>query len=151
MPNGFVGNAARRYLGDVDAAQKRALTASRNSTSGQRPVREARFPFSAEDADIGRPMPSRGDSNNIVVNQADYEDVARTICKIDENIGERLYHTACEIDEMCQTIFMMPHVSPGCLNVSGGVKGCLGILRDITEDAALEMRRFAREITEIGG
>jgi len=98
MPNGFVGNAARRYLGDVDAAQKRALTASRNSTSGQ-----------------------------------------------------RLYDTACEIDEICQTIFVMPHVSPGCLNVSGGVKGCLGILRDITEDAALEMRRFAREITEIGG
>jgi len=151
MPNGFVGNAARRYLGDVNAAHVRAVSAGRSIPEGSAQLREARIPFSPEDADIGRAVSGRGGSTNIIVSQADYEDVARAICKTDDNIGECLYRSACEIEEMCRTIFVMPAVSAGCVNVANEIKGCLGILRSITEDAAIQARSFAREITEIGG
>jgi len=151
MPNGFVGNAARRYLGDVNAAHTRAVSAGRDVPENMTQVREARMPFMPEDANLGRASVGRGSSDNIVVSIADYNDVAHAICRIEDTIGQCMYRTTVEIEEMCRTIFVMPTVSPGCINIASEVKSCLGPMRSIPDDAAILVRNFAREIDEIGG
>ena len=151
MPNGFSGNAAQRYLSDVAAAQAQAVEATQNMSSGIAPMPIPRdLPFLPDSTQNGRFSTGQGSSDNIVVNQGEYDAVARILCRIDEQIGECLYQCATEIDEMCETIFIMPTVSPRCRNISNDVVRCLGQLRSLTEDIALNVRRFAQDINDIG-
>ena len=162
MPNGFSGSAAVKYLGHAHSAHTRAMGTSQNSAPnlnpnhaprGTRmpvPPRQRDLPFTPEDAQVGRFITGRGDSSNIVVDQYEYQEVSRTISHIDDRIGECIYRTAIEIEEMCRTIFMMPMVTPQCMNYCDTVKSSLSQFRDLAEDMALESKRFAREITEIG-
>ena len=151
MPRGFSGNAARRYLGDVAEAQAQATSATQGMPSGSPPMPRPRpLPFSPDSAGGGGFSVGHGDSGNIVVSQGDYETVARRLAQIDEQMGECLYQCAKEIEDMCDTIFKMPTVSPRCKRVSGGVIACLGQLRTLTEDVGLCATKFARDIMEIG-
>lgn len=152
MPNGFSGNAAVRYIGHAATAHTRALGVAQQEVpqGAPRMVRVREFPFTPEAAITGRFVVGRGDSSNIVVNQEAYDQVARMISSIDDHIGECIYRTAAEIEEMCRSIFVLPTVSPECLNFCNTVKTSMGNFRGLTEDAALATRSFAREITEIG-
>ena len=151
MPNGFSGNAARRYLGDIAAAREQAMSASQDMPAGSRPMpRPMPLPFAPESAGGGRFTTGHGDSSNIVVSQGNYEAIERRLAQIDEQIGECLYQCATEIENMCDTIFIMPAVSPRCKNISTGVIGCLSQLRILTEDVGRCATKFARDIMEIG-
>ena len=150
MPRGFSGNGARRYLGNVAEAQAQAASATRGMPSDSPPMPRPRpLPFSPDSG--GGFSLGHGDSSNIVVSQGDYETVARRLAQMDEQIGECLYQCAKEIEYMCDSIFIMPAVSPRCKAISTGVITYLGQLRTITEDVGLCATKFARDIVEIGG
>ena len=158
MPNGFFGRPATAYLGAVSNANTEAAAASAQAAADtpagiNTRMREHRLPFSREEAApgaIGRFTTGRGDSSNIVAGQNEYEKISYAIDRADEKMGECLYNVAKEIEVMCQTSFIMPDVVPRCLNISGSVKNALNEYRELTEEALIQTRKYAREITDIG-
>lgn len=154
MPRGFMGFAAAAYLGEVTKAHTNAVAAGRQTTERaptNTDIRERRLPFDKDDAFTGGFTSGRRDSSNIVVSQQEYDAVGHMLCKADESMGACIYSAAMEIEALCQTAFILPSAVPGCLNISESVKNSLEQFRGFTDDAVLQARRFAREITEIGG
>ena len=155
MPNGFVGMASKRYLGDVSQAHRNALTtidqsrvqAPENSPQVPRP---RRLPFVLEDASVGRHISGMGSSGNIVVSQREYNEVMVKIRGADEKMGRCIYSVCSEIEDLCRTMFIMPAVAPRCLNVCGSVKTSLPDFGSVTEGCLSEMLGFARDIDSIG-
>jgi len=150
MPRGFAGQAAVLYLTQVSDAHTRAVDTSRNTPEGTRAPRERRLPFEPGDGKTGSFSIGRGDSSNIVVNESDYIDIASKINKADERMGYCLYDATREIEEMCMTSFVLPKAVPRCINITDEVKRSLEQYRYLTEEATMGVRRFAREITDIG-
>jgi len=169
MPNGFSGRPAQRFFtmaGEAHTfAQNRLRRAPQIHEQTQSPqrlasarvnieqgiqARERQLPFTPDDANSGRFTTGRGDSNNIVVIHGEYEAISHSADRIDEAIGECIYRVACEIEEMCQTIFIMPSVVRGCMNIADSVKGSLSQFRSLTFDTLLQARVFAQEIMDIG-
>jgi len=163
MPNGFFGNAARRYLTQVTTVHTRAVAAAQKcqeeipddmpnnmSSNITGMARMRQLPFTPEDGFTGRATTGRGDSSNIVVDEHEYNEVVRRLCQIDDAIGECIYKTAAEIEELCQTIFVLPSVAPRCQDISHRLKNMLREYAELTAELELKTRSFAREITEIG-
>jgi len=151
MPNGFLGRPPQKYLTDVSQAHSRAANVSQQAPSSGPRVRPSRaLPFVPGDANNGRFATGRGDSSNIVANQEDYEAITRYVSQIDDAISECIYRTTEEIEEICQTIFILPSVGPRCIEIAGKVKGMMGQFRSLSDDATQQTRNYAREITEIG-
>ncbi|MCL2620929.1 MAG: hypothetical protein FWD97_08370 [Defluviitaleaceae bacterium] len=155
MIHGFSGLAAFRYLGDVTQAHETASSSAAQSQAGAPPnsppiFRGSLLPFRMEDAKTGRHVTGQNTSSNIVVSQTEYNDMVRRISEVDDKMGRCLYQVASEIEAMCQTMFIMPAAVPRCLNVSGTIKSSLGEFRSVTEDSALEILGFVRDIDGIG-
>jgi len=159
MPRGFVGRAASAYLTSAEQVHTRATTQTSRIATGvpvspgatTRLLRTKTLPFNPEDARAGGPVPTgRGNSSNIVVRQEDYEAISWLINQADDRVGECMHNIACEIEALCQTVFVLPDAVPRCLNISDSVKRSLGQFRSVTEDALIRTRNFAREISEIG-
>jgi len=165
MPNGFLGNAAAKYIGHASRAHTKAMTTMQESTmnanfgdssGAARAVkmpsmpRQRALPFSEEDAHTGRFITGRGDSSNIVVDEDECLKISRAISDINYNMDDCMYCTAAEIEEMCRTIFILPTVTSQCMNFCDTVKSSLVHFRDLTEDMSQEVRKFALKIAEIG-
>jgi len=153
MPRGFAGHVAAAYLGQVSKAHTKALETSRQSTQNMPDnmnTRERRLPFTPDDAFTGAQAGVRSNPRNIAVSQADYDAICRHIYKADDKMCDCLYKTAMEIEEMCQTSFILPAAVPGCLSISNSVKQSLGQFRALTEEAVIQARRFAHEMISIG-
>ena len=165
MPNGFLGNAAAKYIGHASRALTKAMTTMQestmnanlsNSSAAARAVRippvprQRDLPFSEEDAHTGRFITGRGDSSNIVVDEDECLKISRAISDINYKMDDCMYRTAAEIEEMCRTIFIMPTVTPQCMNFCDAVKSSLIHFRDLTEDMSQEVRKFALKVAEIG-
>jgi len=171
MPRGFVGRPAAKYLGQTTDAHRTAVTAGNQTTQqtqarmaatatdSQAPPllansanpRERQLPFGPEDATTGSFTTGRRNSSNIVVNEQEYESITRRVSQTDEQLGECMYKIAQEIEALCQASFILPSAAPRCMSVSDDVKRSLGQFRSVTEDMVIQARRFAREITSIGG
>ena len=151
MPRGFIGRPARAYLTEAAEAHNQAVTRTTQAISRaqRRNINARTLPFQPSDG-AGAALTGVGNSSNIVVSQQEYETIAHDICRADEDMGACLYNAACEIEKLCQTAFILPTAVPRCLNVSDTVKRSLGQFRTVTEEMALQSRRFAREITEVG-
>jgi len=52
---------------------------------------------------------------------------------------------------MCTEDYRLPWVVPRCLNITSHVKSSMSQFRSLTEDALIQARGFARDITEIDG
>lgn len=89
-------------------------------------------------------------SDNIVVSQANYDAMARRLYQLDDSMGDCLYQCAKRVEEMCDTVFIMPAVGPRCKHIAGGVVECLGQLRTLTDDIGISAKKFAAEIVGIG-
>ena len=154
MPNGFIGVGSRRYLQDVSSAHSNAVTATSNTPShAPTGPRAVRLPFTEDDAAtrissmfVGQ---GRGDSSNIIVDQPAYQEICTMLDRADDRMGECIYRTAMAIQNMCETILMLPQATPRCLGISNAVRDSLGELRSLTEDIILQTNRFAREVVEI--
>ena len=152
MPNGFAGSAANRYLTDVSDAHTNAAGAVESAAISNMPrPRVERLPFPPDGArSMGGQVPTgTGSSENIVVDLMEYETIARNLNNADDRMGECLYRVCQEIENMCQTIYSLPHTVPQCMNITNDIKCTMNEFREITDDVAIAMRKFAREITEI--
>jgi len=152
MPRGFTGQPARTYLAQVSTAHTRADGASQQIPLSAPSIttRTRQLPFTPDTAGSGQFITRRGDSSNVVVLPGEYEAIARHVSQLDDAVGECLYKAIEEIEEMCNTIFILPAVVPGCLNICNGVKTSLNQYRRLTDDAMLETRNYAREMLDIG-
>jgi len=154
MPRGFIGRPATSYLGQASDAHTRAASSGRAITAdapSNQNLRERRLPFEAtEPSGDMISATGRGNSSNIVVSQQAYETITRMISQADDIVGACAYNVSNEIEAICQTIFILPQAVPKCLNISHSVKTTLNQYSAVTESAMLEVRKFAREIAEIG-
>jgi len=152
MPRGFAGRHAVAYLGQVSEAHTEAIGVGRQQVPDEtlRSPRERQLPFGPEDATVGSFTTGRGNSTNIVASQSEYESVSRLVSQADEKMGECLYGIAMEVESLCQTSFILPEAVPGCLNISDSIKRSLGEFRSLTEDALIQTRNFAGDISNIG-
>ena len=161
MPNGFIGRPAVAYLtraSDAHSTAARTTAQTSSEATAQNPdargmARTAsprRLPFSPEDGKTGGFSTGRGNSSNIVVDRHVCEEIARKITHADDKAGESLYRIAMEVENMCNTTFVMPTASPRCLNVAMATKTFLEEYRKLTDEIAASMRKFAQETTDIG-
>ena len=166
MPNGFAGIAAKAFLTTVHVAQRRTqevikenddqnagIAARTPSTRVQRDAAHARvelLPFNPADALTGRFVTGHRNSTNIVVSRAEFATIARTLQQIDEDLGRCIYETAKEIEDMCNTIFIMPSVSPKCKEIACAVRESMSTYRNASDDLAIECNKFANDMSDIG-
>ena len=161
MPRGFAGPHAVDFLTRATAAHRQAQTSSgrttedtptpRNMASSTARLTTRQLPFTPEDGNnIGFVSTGRGTSDNVVVSQQEYESISRLLSHADERAGECIYNISNEIEALCQTVFILPTAGPRCMNISDSVKRTLGQFRSLTEDGVIQIRSFAREITNIG-
>jgi len=154
MPRGFIGRPATAYLTQTSNAHKRAVdtgTQHAAAAPSNANLRVRMLPFEPEEANRGGPVATgRGNSSNIVVSQSEYIAISRMISQADDRMGECLYSISNEIEALCQTAFVLPDAVPRCLDISDSVKRSLGQFRSVTEDAVMQARNFARDITDIG-
>ena len=154
MPRGFIGRPATAYLTEASTAQSNArdsgLRVTENAPSSTN-MRTRNLPFEPEEGirDGFTPI-GRGNTSNIVVSQSEHEAISHRISQADDRLGECIYNVSTEIESLCHTAFILPNAVPRCLNISESIKKSLGDFRAVTEDTVLEVRKFVREITEIG-
>jgi len=168
MPRGFIGKPAARYLGQATDAHRNAVNAGNQTSqqvqarmntaaaSSQTPQllaspRERRLPFGPEDANTGSFTTGRRNSSNIVVDEHEYQSITSRVSQTDEQLGECMYRIAQEVEALCQSSFILPSAASRCMSVSDDVKRSLGQFRSVTEEMVIQTRRFAQEITDIGG
>jgi len=153
MPDGFIGNFARRYLTEVSDAHAQATTRSASVMPPNTPQNEMpkamRLPFSPEEATQGSFFTGKGNSSNIVNDQRKCEELTQKISKTDDKIGECIYRVAEEVERLCRTSFLLPNVVPRCLNITSSSKSSMSEFRELAEEAAGLMRKYTREISEV--
>ena len=151
MPNGFVGRAAIRYLGDAEVEQlsaKNSIIEAHNMTG--RLARVIDLPHSAEEARTGSFSTGIGSSINIVANRDEYERVVGLIRDADSRMADCLREVSAAIEDMCQSSFVLPLSSPLCMDLSGSLNGSLRNFRSLTDEMLGQIRNFAGEIVSIG-
>jgi len=150
MPQGFRGNPTKVYLTEAQDAHNAAVAVGRRSVHGVSGSRVVPLPYQPSAARTGSYTTGYGNSENIVTNQSEYETVARMVSERDDRMGELIYMTANDIEEMCRTIFVLPSATPSIVGLSGEIKQSLSAFRSATEEMANNARSFADAIVSVG-
>lgn len=161
MPNGFVGNPAKSYLGDVENALLTAKPihsrdpfqnlSNRAVPPPALPVRLNRqVPYPQDTARQGSHFTGVGNSTNIVVGDYEYQAILRQIEQVDDNLGEQLYNIASEIELLCETSYILPRAVPKCLAITMGIKGSMGNFRSLTTESIIKMQGFVGSMLGLG-
>lgn len=66
-------------------------------------------------------------------------------------IAEELYNIAIQIEEMCNTIYIVPATLPKYLAIVDKVKSSLGEFQSLAEQAGTKVYEFTGEIARIDG
>jgi len=157
MPNGFRGTPTANYLNDVDGT----LSTSKN-LHNQNPLaglsghvvplptlpnrNNQNTPHPPETARSGGNSTGTNTSNNVVVDQSQYDALMRQIDRVDDRAGEQLYNISLEIEQMCRTSYIVPKTVPRVLLITSAIKNSMGNFRTLTADTATRIRNFARDI-----
>ena len=151
MPSGFMGDASRQYLGNTESALTSAAEANDQNPAGVRrtEAKNRKHPFPLDEANRGRNMTGVGNSSNIVVDSITYYDVLRMVDRIDDEMGELFYQITNEIEEMCNTTYIVPKTVTRCVSISSKVKNSLGDFRTLTGEIEITTSRFVNNITGI--
>ena len=151
MPNGFRGNPPAVYLGKVSEAHSVAVAAGNQAPAGApHGPRVVRLPHPPSTANSGSFSVGYNNSSNIVTSQSEYDTVARIVSEMDDGVGEAIYNISTEIEELCETIFVMPSTTPRILALAGTIKSSMGSFRSATEEMSASARMFASEIVSVG-
>ena len=143
MPNGFIGKYSEQYLSDVNNCY------SRNNNTYSDSRGPMRLQYSADTAMSGQYNTYAGNSSNIVFDPDIYDEMLRRVQIIDEQAGEDLYRVAIQIEEMCETIYIIPETLPKFLSILNSVKDSLREFRSLTEEACIQTRKFVNAIDSI--
>ena len=161
MPDGFRGRPTRRYLTDVENTINNASAAHiRNPFEGMvfssvspppLPHRtNQRVPESSAFADSGSFVTSVSTIANIVVSDSIYDELMQKINLVDESVCEMLYNTSYEVEEMCQSVYIVPRTLPRFLRILRDIKQSLGEFRLLTGAVEASARSFVTDINGIG-
>jgi len=158
MPNGFRGSAAESYLGAAGSALSAAATAHNQrpipaQAGAQRPempsTPNAQAPHDVSSAHSGGNITGVGNSSNIVVGSAEYNNILSRIERIDDDMGRTLHQISVRIEEMCRGEFVMPQTVQRCNTLTSNLKNSLGEYRRLTEEPIMEIRRFSDRVLNI--
>lgn len=160
MPYGFIGEASRKVLTTAsDALTNAAAVHNQNpyrSSSGGAcappplPVRNNHSAGNSPDTAMGGGYQTGvGNQTNVVVDQSAYDEILQKIQVTDARIAEDLYNLAVQIEQMCETIYIVPATLPKYLAIVDRVKGSLGEFQSLTEDARLRAHQLVEEMINI--
>ena len=162
MPYGFMGNSCGKYLSNVGGA-----ITSANAVSGRDPLAgigggasappkittpsPQTFNQSPDTATSGGYRTGVGNQSNVVVEEETYGEIFQRIRAVDSGIAEELYNIAAQIEQMCETDYVVPATLPKYLSLLGRVKGSLGEFQSLADKAGAKAYDFAGEIAMIDG
>jgi len=158
MPNGFRGRAAEAFLTAAGSAMN-AATAAHNQrplppqAGAQRPpmpnTPNERVPHEAGSAHSGGNVTGVGNSSNIVVGSAEYNNILSRIDRVDDNMGRTLHQVAIRIEELCRGSFVLPRTVQRSNIITADLKNALSEYRAMTADSLTEIRRFTDSMLSI--
>ncbi|MCL1976198.1 MAG: hypothetical protein FWG61_08570 [Firmicutes bacterium] len=161
MPDGFVGKASQNYLEKVAAALIIAGEIhSHDPFSGisykivPPPGLPARInvepPYDPASAMSGGYSTGVGNQTNIAVDRSIYTDALNKIRTTDEKAAEELYKVITQIEDLCETSYVLPKTLPKYLSILDYVKISLAEFRSLTDDAGTKTDSFVEEIINTG-
>jgi len=158
MPQGFIGKASRRYLLTVGDAMSSAHAVHNRDPFGGQSHRikisgrsNHSAPHSTDSAESGGYSTGIGNSSNVVVDGNTYDEILQRIRMIDAETAESMYNIAVQIEEMCQSIYIVPSTLPKYLAIVDKVKASLGEFQSLTDEARSFANGFVEEVTHIDG
>lgn len=162
MPQGFIGKASETYLTNVTGALSAAHAVHSKDPFGNVPVGVNTPPalssrnnlfakYSPDTAHSGGYVTGIGNESNIVVDEQTYEEILQRIRMTDEGIAQDLHELAVQIEQMCQTIYIVPATLPKYLAIVDKVKSSLGEFQSLAEQAGTKAYEFMGEIKQIDG
>jgi len=158
MPNGFRGNAAESYLGAADSAlstaasehDQRPLTPQAGAERPNLPsTPNVQTPHDVSSAQSGGNITGVGNSSNIVVGSAEYNNILSKIESIDDDMGRNLHQISVCIEEMCRSNFVMPQTVQRCNTITSDFKNALDEYSRLTDEPIMEMHKFSDKIISI--
>jgi len=108
-------------------------------------------PHSPDSAESGGYSTGIGNSSNVVVDGNTYDEILQRIRMIDAETAESMYNIAVQIEEMCQSIYIVPSTLPKYLAIVDKVKASLGEFQSLTDEARSFANGFVEEVTHIDG
>lgn len=162
MPDGFIGNSSKKYLTSVsealsDAHAVHSKDPYNGASGGDTPPpplpsrSNQNAEYSPDTALSGGYSTGVGNETNVVLDQDMYEDILLRIRKTDSNIAERLHDIILEIEEMCETIYIVPSTLPKYLRIVDKVKASLSEFQSLSEQVENQSRSFVNEIVSVDG
>lgn len=162
MPYGFIGNACKTYLSNTNNAMLSAQAVNNRdpfggSHGGSCPPPSIRVPCnqtlknSPDSAMSGGYKTGLGNQSNVVVSEGAYAEILQKIRTTDSGIAEELYNIAVQIEEMCNTIYIVPATLPKYLAIVNKVKSSLGEFQSLAERTGIKAYEFMGEIVRIDG
>jgi len=161
MPDGFIGEACEKYLSRVCRAMSCA-----NAVLGKNPfagVEVSRFAppvmsahkshvasYAPDTAKAGSYATGVGNQLNIVVLQGAYEQALKKVQMIDSRMAEDIYRLSVQIEEMCETIYIVPETQKKCMEYTDKMKSSLREFELLTDEAIICTRQFADRIMSLG-
>ena len=160
MPDGFLGRASQSYLTMISTAM-----ASAHAVHSQGPFigivgtsvappplsvpTNHNLHHSVATAGQGSYRTGMGHHGNIVVKQSEYEQILGRIQAVDSRLAEEFHNICARIEEMCNTIYILPHMRPKYLELTGRVKASLVEFQALADDARMRTGEFVGEIIRI--
>ena len=159
MPRGYRGKHAASYLHLVAKTQEEAF-AMLNPPPGNPPgvpnipsppqdPQTIRLPHQPSTAHSGGHSTGDGSSANMVADCDMYNAFSQAVFGIDDEISFNVFHTAKEIADICQTVFIMPSVVPAVQDFAAEIQDAMKKVRNGAHDLAAETRTFSNKITSI--
>jgi len=158
MPNGFLGQAVKEYLKEVEepleaAAKVHSRDPFRDYHSSvvsppELPSRSNKTAPHTSDEGGGHSTGS-GSNSNIVVSQENYDSVASRIHAIDDEMAAVLNKMAQQIKELCGTVYILPKTTPMVQNIDGSVATSLPEFSRLGDNVRSNACHFTGDITAI--
>jgi len=160
MPHGFIGNASQKYLTEVGNAMASAhMVHGKNPLAGMGGM-EAPPPTLATPSNLNLPHPSEssrsggyatgiGNQSNVVVKPGEYAEVLGKMQLVNEQIAEEIFSIAAQLEEMCNTIYIVPFMKPKYLEYIGKVKAMLDEFQTLMDESRMAQQAHVDEITRI--
>jgi len=154
----LVGNIPKRFKERTEAALSRAGTAHNSNpfervNTGSVPPPNLRTPLNQtmtlhmiSETPTARNM---GTSANIVIDPEAFNQATKRMDSIDEFVGQEVYTTLCEVEEMCETIFQIPETIARIKDICSEVKRCLGPFRGVTDGVVIDTRKYVSAMSDV--
>ena len=163
MPGGFIGKACHKYLTTISTAMTSANVVHNKApfdgmSGGATPppalpgTPDHNAPHLPEMAKSGGGYTTGvGNQSNIVVKPSEYNEVLQKIQMVDARIAEEIYNLAVQIEETCETIYIVPQMRPKYLEYTNRTKSSLSEFQTLADEARMRTHEFVGEIERIDG